>query len=153
MASAVLQAACLPSLRLACFYFLSFSLYSFLISARCRRHPFFSTACVPSYHQFLTVRCWQWVGMLSGLLCRIALWLHCAWKDKGGQGMSITSPHQDWLGSGRGSVHAHKWLAWSSPYAFNIGADVEHRPWALTPCSPSLCPSALHTDYILGHAK
>jgi len=49
-------------------------------------------------------------------------------------------PHQDWLGSERGSVHAHERLAWPGPYAFNTGTDVEHRPWALTPLVPFLCP-------------
>lgn len=49
-------------------------------------------------------------------------------------------PHQDWLGSGRGSMHAHERLAWPGPYAFNTGTDVEHRPWAFTPLVPFLCP-------------
>lgn len=48
-------------------------------------------------------------------------------------------PHQDWLGSGWESVHAHVRLACSGTYAFNTGTDVEHRPWALLP------PSALHS--------
>lgn len=49
-------------------------------------------------------------------------------------------PHQHWLGSGRGSVHAHERLARPGPYAFNTGTDVERRPWALTPLITSFCP-------------
>lgn len=48
--------------------------------------------------------------------------------------------HQQWLDSEVGSLHAHERMAWSGPYAFDTGADVKHRPWALTPCIPSLCP-------------
>lgn len=48
--------------------------------------------------------------------------------------------HQDWLGSGQGSMHAYERLAWPGPYAFNTGTDVEHRPWALTRLITSCCP-------------
>lgn len=49
-------------------------------------------------------------------------------------------PHQHWLDSGLGSMHAHERMARPGPYAFNTGTDVKHRPWALTPLIPSLCP-------------
>lgn len=63
-------------------------------------------------------------------------------------------PHQHWLGSGRGSMNAHEWLARPGPYAFNTGTDVKHRPWTLTPLIslplPYTLPQASHV--VLGHA-
>lgn len=51
-------------------------------------------------------------------------------------------PYHHWLDPGLGLKCAREWMAWPGPYAFNAGADVKRRPWALTPLILSLCPSS-----------
>lgn len=58
--------------------------------------------------------------------------------------------HQDWLGSGWGSVRARERLAWPGPYAFNTGTDVEHGLWTPTPLASIFCPTrCLEPDSII----